>query len=111
MRKAGRPPSCRNTGRMSGVLVKKFGRKYSLAAPCVSSVRYSVSSAFVLRQVKYVYDCVKPALARARIIFGRVKASDRKIASGQRAFTSRISHSQKGKGLVCGLSTRKVRTP
>ena len=46
MRNAGRPPSCRNTGRMSGVLVKKFGRKYSFAGPCVSSVRYSVSSAF-----------------------------------------------------------------
>src|SRR2546430_2323628 len=59
-----------------------------------------------------VQTCALPiSLASARIIFGRVKASDRKIASGQRAFTSRISHSQNGSGLVCGLSTRKLRTP
>src|ERR1700731_1986688 len=111
MRKAGRPPSCRKTGRMSGVLVKKFARKYSLAGYAVSSVRYSINSDFVLRQVKYVYDWVNPDFAKARIILGRVNASDRKIASGQRAFTSRISHSQKGNGLVWGLSTRKGRTP
>ena len=54
---------------------------------------------------------MKPSLARAFISFGRVKASDRKITSGSRALTSRISHSQNGKGLVCGLSTRKIRTP
>ena len=39
---------------MSGVLAKKFGRKYSAARERVSSVMYSVSSAFVLRHVKYV---------------------------------------------------------
>ena len=54
---------------------------------------------------------MNPALAKTRIILGRVNASDRKIASGQRALTSRISHSQNGTGLVCGLSTRKIRTP
>ena len=39
---------------MSGVLAKKFGRKYCGSSERVSSVRYEVSSAFVLRQVKYV---------------------------------------------------------
>src|SRR6266700_2652404 len=43
--------------------------------------------------------------------FGRVKASDRKKTFGSTDFTSRISHSQNGNGLVCGLSTRKMRTP
>jgi len=61
--------------------------------------------------VKYVYDCVKPALASTFIIFGRVKASARKIVSGCVACTARISHCQKRTGLVCGLSTRKVFTP
>src|SRR5262249_8505885 len=42
---------------------------------------------------------------------GRVKASDRKMTSGWTDWTSRISHSQNGNGLVWGLSTRKMRTP
>jgi hypothetical protein len=50
-------------------------------------------------------------LASLRIIFGRVKASARKITSGKRSFTSRIIQAQNGMGLVCGLSTRKMRTP
>ena len=54
---------------------------------------------------------MKPTFASRYIIFGRVKASDRKITSGWRPRTSAISHSQKGSGLVCGLSTRKMRTP
>src|ERR1700730_14291494 len=33
------------------------------------------------------------------------------MASGWRAFTSPMTHSQNGGGLVCGLSTRKMRTP
>ena len=41
-------------GRMSWVLAKKFGRMYSLGSSRVSSVRYSISSHFSLRQVKYV---------------------------------------------------------
>ena len=61
--------------------------------------------------MKYVYDWSNPALASAFIILGRVNASERKIASGWRAFTSPITHSQNGSGLVCGLSTRKMRTP
>jgi hypothetical protein len=48
---AGRPPYCRYSGRMSGVLGQKFGRKYSRPGR-VSSVKYSVSSRLVLRQVK-----------------------------------------------------------
>ena len=37
---------------MSGVLTKKFGRKYSRVSLLVSSLAYSVNSCFVLRQVK-----------------------------------------------------------
>ncbi len=48
---AARPPVCRCTGRMSGVLAKKFGRMNAALSPD-SSVRYSVSSCFVVRQVK-----------------------------------------------------------
>jgi hypothetical protein len=53
-RNAGRPPVCRYSCRMSGVLAKKLPRKYSAMSVCVSSVRYSRSSHDVLRQVKYV---------------------------------------------------------
>ena len=70
-----------------------------------------MSSFFVVRQVKYVYDWWKPTRASACIIAGRVKASARKITSGSVARTSARSHSQNGSGLVCGLSTRKIRTP
>src|SRR5215510_8861209 len=42
---------------------------------------------------------------------GRVKVSDKKMTSGSTVWTSRINHSQNGNALVCGLSTRKIRTP
>ena len=45
------------------------------------------------------------------MIFGRVNASARKIVSGYWRRTSAIIHSQKWNDLVCGLSTRKMRTP
>ena len=48
------PPCWRMGGRMSGVFVKKFPRKYSAISPRVSSVRYSISSCLKFRQVKYV---------------------------------------------------------
>jgi hypothetical protein len=57
------PACCRWYGRMSGVLGQAFGRKYSRESSWESSVKYSVSSSLVTRQVKYVYDCVKPSLA------------------------------------------------
>ena len=62
-------------------------------------------------QVKYVYDCEKPAFASSVIIEGRVNASERNTVPGWRLRTSAISHSQNGTGLVCGLSTRKTVTP
>ncbi len=71
----------------------------------------STSSAFVFFHVKYVYDWLKPTFASVVIIAGRVNASARKTTSGCRARTSAISHSQNGSGFVCGLSTRKTRTP
>ena len=61
--------------------------------------------------MKYEYDCEKPTFASRFITFGRVNASARKIASGCFSRTSPITHSQNGKGLVCGLSTRKSFTP
>ena len=42
---------------------QKFGRKNSLIGGFVSSSKYSRISAAVLRQVKYVYDWLKPSLA------------------------------------------------
>ena len=39
---------------MSGVFAKKFGRKNCGSSERVNWVMYSVSSAFVLRHVKYV---------------------------------------------------------
>ena len=78
------PPYCRNSCRMSGVFGQKFGRMYAAGSPD-SSVRYSVSSALVVRQVKYVYDWWKPTLPRVCIIAGRVNASARKSTSGWRA--------------------------
>ena len=44
-------------------------------------------------------------------IFGRVNASARNTSSGRFSLTSAISHSQNGKGLVCGLSIRKISMP
>src|SRR5450432_2981128 len=96
---------------MSGVFGQQFGRKYSRPGSCESSVKYSVSSRLVLRQVKYVYDCVKPSLASRCMTFGRVKASARKMTSGCSRCIRAMTHSQNAKGLVCGLSTRKMRTP
>ena len=62
--------------------------------------------------VKYVYDCEKPAFASVVIIAGRVNASESRTTLGLDARAPRaISHSQNGTGFVCGLSTRKTRTP
>ena len=54
---------------------------------------------------------MEPDLARACIIAGRVNASARNITSGSVLPMSASSHSQNFSGLVCGLSTRKIRTP
>ena len=70
-----------------------------------------MKSRFDSRHVKYVYDCEKPTFARRYIIPGRVNASDRNTTSGCRPRTSAIIHAQNGSGFVCGLSTRKIRTP
>src|SRR5688572_25920282 len=96
---------------MSGVFANRLARMYSRDSVVVSSVKYSVSSAFVFRHVKYEYDWVNPSLAKRFISFGRVNASDRKIASACSRCTSAMTHSQNRNGLVCGLSTRNVRTP
>src|ERR1700687_929476 len=96
---------------MSGVFGQRLGRKKSATAVWVSSVKYCFSSQDVLRHAKYVYDWLKPAFASLNITLGRVKASARNMTSGFRFLTSPISHSQKGKGLVWGLSTRKMVTP
>src|SRR4051812_47021327 len=96
---------------MSGVFGQTLGLKYSRVSDCESSVKYSVSSCLVLRQVKYVYDWLKPSLESRCMIRGRVNASDRNITSGCFSFSDRMAHCQKAKGLVCGLSTRKIFTP
>jgi hypothetical protein len=54
---------------------------------------------------------VKPSLASPNSRAGRVNASARNSTSGWRDFTCQISQCQKFGGLVCGLSTRKIRTP
>src|SRR5215471_18981971 len=96
---------------MSGVFGQRFGPKNSRTSVWVSSVKYSVISALLFLHVKYVYDCVKPSFASRYISFGRVKASERNIASGRTRLTSAKHHCQNGNGLVCGLSTRKILTP
>lgn len=58
-----------------------------------------------------MYDCWKPIWARVCIIGGLVNASARKITSGSVRLMSASTRSQKTTGLVCGLSTRKIRTP
>ena len=58
-----------------------------------------------------MYDWLKPIFASVVIIAGRVNASAKKTVSGNSARTSAISHSQNGTDFVCGLSTRKARTP
>src|SRR5262249_24258340 len=85
--------------------------KNSRTSVCVNSVKYSLSSFALLRHVKYVYNSVNPNFASQYMTFGRVNASDKKMRSGCFFFRSRIIHSQKSNGLVCGLSTLKVRTP
>src|SRR4029077_14772383 len=107
MTKAGRAPYCRYSVRMSGVFGQAFGRKKSLTGGLLISLKYSVNSYFVFRQAKYVYDCVKPALASQCMIFGRVNASPRKRTSGYSFLISRMTQYQNGSGFVCGLSTRK----
>src|ERR1700730_14120314 len=93
-------PVFRLSARMSGVFGHRFGRKKSGTSPVVNSVKYCSNSAFELRQVKYVYDCVKPSLKSLYMTFGLVNASARKITSGYACFTSAIIHSQKGNALV-----------
>ena len=107
---AGRPWS-RWCGLMSGVFVNGL-RPEVLAhlGDCVSSVRYSRSSR------RLAPGEVRVALGEADfasscIIFGFVNASERKITSGWSRWTSAISHAQNAIGFVCGLSTRKIRTP
>src|SRR2546421_665745 len=67
---------------MSGVFTKKFGRKNWGRSERTSCVMYSISSAFVFFQVKYLKDWLKPALASVAIIFGWVQASRRKTRAG-----------------------------
>ena len=50
-------------------------------------------------------------MARVRIMAGRVNASARNSTSGSLTRISVSSRSQNRTGLVCGLSTRKIRTP
>src|SRR5438477_213127 len=95
-----RVPYCRCCGRMSGVVGQKFGRKNSAATGSSSDVMYVTSSCLVVRHVKYVYDCEKPALARAFMSFGRVKASARKITSGCFCRIDARHQRQNGRGLV-----------
>src|SRR5262245_25426085 len=63
-----------------------------------------------ITQRKIIVRLVKSSFANRPITLGRVNASARKMTSGQACFTSPITHSQKAKGFVCGLSTRKIRT-
>jgi hypothetical protein len=58
-----------------------------------------------------VYDWVNPTSASFAITFGRVNASARKSTSGCCSCTAAMTHAQNAVGLVCGLSTRKIRTP
>src|SRR4026209_1976460 len=44
--RSGRPPVCRYSCRMSGVLTKRFPRKYSATSVAVSSVRYRSEERF-----------------------------------------------------------------
>src|SRR3712207_9472627 len=92
---------------MSGVLGQKFGRIQSIED--LSWSTYSRISQAVVRQVKYVYDCVKPILPSPFIIAGRVNASARNSTSGSVSLTLGISHCQKLTALVCGLSRSEER--
>ncbi len=79
---AGRPPTCSVLGQDVGRVRPQVRAEVFAHRACASSVKYSVSSRLVLRQAKYVYDCVKPSFASRYITFGRVNASARKITSG-----------------------------
>src|SRR5258708_33560156 len=96
---------------MWGVWGQRFGGMKSAPGGRASSVKYCAISQAVLRQAKYVYDWLNPTLASRYMTLGRVNASDRKMTSGELRLTSPMSHSQNGNGFVCGLSTRKIRTP
>src|SRR5690606_40846067 len=96
---------------MSGVLGQRLGLKNSRTGVCSNSLKYDSNSDLVLRQVKYVYDCVKPSFARRYMTFGLVNASDKNSTSGCDRLMRLISHSQNAKAFVWGLSTRKIRTP
>src|SRR3954470_24436284 len=96
MVKPARPPNCRYSVRMSGVFGHAFGLKKSLTGGFVISSKYSRNSNDVLRHAKYVYDCVKPALASQYMIFGLVNASARKIRSGFFRFNSLMHQYQNG---------------
>src|SRR5260370_38620739 len=96
---------------MAAVFGHRWGRRNSRIGVERSSLKYWPSSDLVLRHAMYVYDWLTPAFARLCISLGRVNASDRKITSACSRLTSLMSHSQNGNGLVCGLSTRKIRTP
>ena len=54
---------------------------------------------------------MKPTSASLAITFGRVNASARNTTSGWSRRIRSISQAQNAIGLVCGLSTRKMRTP
>ncbi len=54
---------------------------------------------------------MKPSFARPYCRAGGVNASDKNSTSGSAALACAISQAQKFGGLVCGLSTRKIRTP
>ena len=72
----------------------------------------SSSSAFVFFHVKYVYDCEKPAFASVVIIAGRVNASESRTTLGlDLPHLARSATPRTRTGFVCGLSTRKTRTP
>ena len=82
MMNPGRPLVWRYSGRMSGVFGQRFGRRKSLTGGLESLGHERFELVAVLRQVKYVYDWLKPARASVWSIAGRVNASARKMASG-----------------------------
>jgi len=82
----------------------------SLTGGLLMALKYSVSSYFVFRHAKYVYDCEKPAFASQYMIFGRVNASARKMTSGCSFLISRIVQYQNGSGFVCGSFASTIRT-
>ena len=109
---AGRPPFWSYSVRMSGVFGQTLGRKKSATG--------------VVRQLGEVLGqlplAVAPGEVRVRLrepelrqvvhdLRARESLRQQEDRSGRRRMTSAISHSQNGNGFVCGLSTRKIRTP